>query len=136
MKVSQINHNTYLPNNLYRNNNGKALGTNFKGLWGEDEIETYSDSTFDVETTRRYYYPFKDESKSDIEKVVEETSYDDVYTNSAASDPITHCNSLVVAVMSALPFTSKDFREYLNNCCSELKKLVIERHILEKNLRR
>ena len=61
-------------------------------------------------------------------------SYYNSYT-ADVYDAVTQVDSADVRVMSALPFTKKDFQGYLDKTISNLKKNVIENHILEKNLR-
>ena len=114
MKISQISTTSYGSNNLsiFKNNeNGLKLAQsqpNFKGLWGKDYYENYSDREYQDEYIRHNYYPFSDETKEDIESVVRAHSN---YDSSAADvyDAVTHVISESVIVNNALPFTSKDF---------------------------
>ena len=85
-----------------------------------------------------YYYPFSDETRKEIDEVVAKYSYEHEYCADPRKvyDPIANYYSTSVSVCAALPFASKDFAEYLNGTISNLKKIVIEKHIFEKNLRK
>ena len=107
----------------------------FKGLWGKESHE-YVDDYYEMSDYYDYeYYPFADETQEDIEKVKKNHQYYKSEVSKLVAEPINHVYSIVVTVMSALPFTSKDFNDYLNNKISDLKKRVIEQNIFEKNLR-
>ena len=132
MKISQISNVTNYTNML--NTSTEKSNTSFKGLWGTEEHGSYNDREYSHNFIRYDYYPFKDETKQEIEKIVDMNSY---YNSYAADvyDAVTQVESANVIVMQALPFTKKDFQGYLDKTISDLKKMVIENHIIEKNLR-
>ena len=112
----------------------KVQANSFKGLWGETDVNEYEDSTFSMTNRTMHYYPFKDESKAEIDRVVKQNEEDS--TKSPDSSAImTFINTTVVSVMSALPFTKQEFQDFMNDRLNSLKRKVIENHIMEKNLR-
>lgn len=124
MKVSQIN------NVINYTNRSNA---SFKGLWGDSFCETYSDREYHHNSTTHTYYPFKNETEKEIKNIVDSHSF---YKTSAADvyNAVSQVESAQVRVMTALPFTKIDFKNYLDNTISDLKRIVIEKHILRKNL--
>lgn len=114
----------------------------FRGLFGETtrkHISEYYDQTqgycLDSYEEKVNYYPFKDETSSeiknklkDLEKSRQEFGY--------GAGGVTADSQITTKVVlkEKLPFTKKDFQDYLNKTVSDLKKMIIENHILEKNL--
>jgi len=146
MMISQINAvNCGLKNlSVRQNNENGPVKTknqqNFKGLWGETKIDDYVTTDTIGQDVKYQYYPFKDETQREINAVIDKHSY---HYDSPPSDkpkyvvdPMWETYTRTVVVRSALPFTSKDFVAYLENRVSDLKRVVIEKHILEKNLRK
>ncbi len=131
MKVLQVN-KVFSGSNKIANQE-KQL--NFKGLWGDTEYDSYSSRECEDSYTMHHYYPFKNESKKEIDAIVERHSFYETYAANVY-DAVTQTTSVSVIVHEALPFTAKDFTDYLNNCVSNLKRIVIEKHIIEKNLRK
>ena len=111
---------------------GKAQS--FKGLWGETDVNEYEDSTLSMTTRTMHYYPFKDETKSEIDRVVKQNESDGTKSPDSAA-VMTFINTTVVSVMAALPFTKREFQDFMSNGLNSLKRKVIENHIIEKNLR-
>lgn len=110
--------------------------TNFKGLWGKSISENYEDSMYSYDSTRHYYYPFKDETKHEIDEVVQKYSYSN--TSRADSrhvyDPITCSEDISVSVQEKLPFTRSEFYAYLDNPKSTTKRHIIESEIINHDL--
>jgi hypothetical protein len=130
MKVLPIISN--YPTNRYSH----VKAQNFKGLWGPKSESVYEDSMYDIRTVTKPYYPFKDESKDDIDWMVQfhsscENSSADSYK---IPDPVEFTRSEVVSVCERLPFTEQEFKAYISNSLNDLRKLVIERCIMEKHL--
>ena len=112
----------------------RGQAQSFKGLWGETDVEEYEDSTFSMTNYTMRYYPFKDESKAEIDKVVKEHESDSTKSPDSAA-VMTFVNTTAVSVMAALPFTKQEFKDFMNNSLTSLKRKVIENHIMEKNLK-
>ena len=122
MKIQSVNSLNYVS----KHNLPKSQ--NFKGLWGKDECDEYiTDGGYGHTQYTSSYFPFKDETQAEISKVVKEhESYQDGLYSTGYS----------VSVQSKLPFTKKDFQEYLSNSISDLKRAIIDRYILDNDLRR
>lgn len=128
-------------NSKMRNCNNQT----FRGLLGETTQKFISQ---DFDQTQRYcldfyeekvtYYPFKDETSSEIKNKIKDLEQirlewgDD--NGGVLIRPGTATTAKVI-LKEKLPFTKKDFQDYLNKTVSDLKKMVIENHIIEKNLR-
>lgn len=107
----------------------------FRGLWGKTQNK-FSEGYWGTDTNIVHeYYPFKDETKESIEKLVKEKSFYNSTKSNLVAEPMEHIVQISVKVMKALPFTAEDFKAFLANKVSELKKNVIESHIIEKNLK-
>ena len=106
----------------------------FKGLWGEDTYYEQHDSTYDIEDTTCHYYPFKDESNEEIYRARDKYYRSGDCRMGGGSDP--HCcySGVSVEVHEKLPFTAKEFKAYMENRLHDLRKKVIEHHIMEKKL--
>lgn len=128
MRISAINQNS-----IYSYH---KLNQNFKGLWGKSTSEHYEDSMYSDDFTTHYYYPFKDETQDEIDKVVQENEY----SNTSCADPrlvynpITCSEGVSVSVKKKLPFTKSEFYAYLNNPKSTTKRHIIESEITNKDL--
>ena len=125
MKVLSIN------TNLQQKNNA-----GFKGLWGKPEYIDRYDSVYNYDVTKYPYYPFSDEKKKDIQRIVDKYSFynEDMADPKFISEPRINLTSIEVAVMAALPFTAKEFSMYLKNRLPIIKHRLIERIMSEKNL--
>lgn len=140
LQISAMNYSSKSYNSRKNNTNDEVTeGTqpSFKGLWGEPETTEDYTSTYSVHDTQLPYYPFKDETKEEIDEIVKKHSHSNDYCadSKVVADPIPWYEGTFVSVMAALPFTAKDFQDFLQKKVSDLKKQVIESHILEKNLR-
>lgn len=128
MRISAINQNS-----IY---SYSKLNQNFKGLWGKSTTDHYEDSMYSDDSTTHYYYPFKDETKQEIDKVVKENES----SNTSCADPrsvynpITCSDSSRVSVQKKLPFTRSEFYSYLSNPKSTTKRHIIESEITNKDL--
>ena len=82
------------------------------------------------------YYPFRDETKEQIEKVKTENGRykEDLPGKGLVQDPWPNIDSVVISVMAALPFTSKEFLQYTTNRLPITKQKMIEKHIINKGL--
>jgi hypothetical protein len=130
MKVLPIISN--YPTNRYSHSKAQ----NFKGLWGPQSESVYEDSMYDIRTITKPYYPFKDETKDDIDWMVKYYSRCEVSSADSYKipDPVEFTRSEVVSVCEKLPFTSQDFDDFISNKIRDLRKVVIERCIMEKHL--
>ena len=79
MKILQINKGTNYVNKLDNKSGIKKTNTSFKGLWGENDYESYSDREYSHNSTIYNYYPFKDETKQEIKSIVDANSYYNSY---------------------------------------------------------
>ena len=134
MRITSISNNYQTRSN----NNVAKQNPTFKGLWGKSVNNYYSDSCYESDDTILYYYPFKDESKKEIDEVVKENTSS---WESPASDkpkwvyePLSQSSSTTVQVCNKLPFTKAEFEKYRSNPNSSLKSSIIERYIMEKDL--
>lgn len=138
MRVSQINYNNYLPNNLCRNDNGKALATSFKGLWGKEEqyyvpgIEGagYSCDHF-YET--KHYYPFLDESHSAIASIKSQYPQYEACDYSTATPEAGYEREVKLKLEKSLPFTEAEWEQYSKNKFSLARNT---RQFIEESLKR
>jgi hypothetical protein len=102
----------------------------FKGLWGTTTTKQSSKSGNNVTEIKYQYYPFYDESLEQIQKITEtNTSHKE-----SVKDSVLSITDVVVTVMSALPFTSKEFTKYTMNRLPITKQKVIEKHLIGKGL--
>ena len=108
----------------------------FKGLWGKPEYINKYDSVYNYDIKKCPYYPFSNETKKDIQRIVDKYSYysEDMADSKVVSEPKINLASIEIAVMSALPFTSKEFNLYLKNRLPIIKHRLIERFMSQKNL--
>ena len=124
MKVLPIN------TNLQNRNMG------FKGLWGKPEYINNYDSVYNYDIKKCPYYPFSNETEQDIKRIVDKYSYyhEDMADPKVVSEPKINLAAIEIAVMSALPFTAKEFSLYLQNRLPIIKHRLVERFMSEKNL--
>ena len=83
----------------------------FNGLWSKTNNNTMQ------------YYPFKDETQEDVELAKKDFN--------AKNKNIT---GVIISVMAALPFTSKDFLKYTKNRVNITKERLIQRFLTSKDL--
>lgn len=116
--------------------NLRGTNTNFKGLWGKTTHNDYTESEHYIYQTIHEYYPFSDEKKEQIEKVKEnvQDTKSSIPGKGYVADPWPHIDSVIVTVMAALPFTSREFLNYTMNRLPITKQRLIERHIASKGL--
>ena len=109
---------------------------NFNGLWGKTIYDSRTESEYYINDTIYEYYPFSDEKKDEIEKVVKENkSYKESTPGKGiVASPWVHSDSTSVKVMAALPFTSKDFLNYTMNRLHITKQHKIENYLITKAL--
>ena len=130
MKIQQIiNHSNQSATNT------RKITPTFKGLWGEDTYYSQHDSTYDIDDTTHHYYPFSDETEEMIAKIKKDHTDGHDLVMSGGSDPHACSNGYSVEVHEKLPFTLNEFEKYMKNCLYDLRKKVIENHIMEKKLR-
>ena len=110
--------------------------TNFKGLWGKTIHDSRSESEYFINDTIYECYPFSDEKKEEIDKIVNDNgSYkESVPGKGLVASPWVHSDSTYVKVMAALPFTSKEFLNYTMNRLSITKQHRVENYIINKGL--
>ncbi len=128
MRISAINQNRF--------SSYSKFNQNFKGLWGKSLSDHYEDSMYSSDSTVHYYYPFKDESQNEIDKVVNEKEYNNTSCADPRTvyDPITCSESVSVSVQKKLPFTKNEFYAYLDNPKSTTKRHIIESEIMKNDL--
>lgn len=137
MRVSPIN-------NFAQQQNVKNEQPNFKGLWGNIEVETqreiytYEQTYEDVYLTRtKEYYPFIDETREEFAKEVDkwtsQTHMDisPISHKKGVPDAITH--DYKVKVVSTLPIKMKEWAQYITD---KLKLSSNERFYIEETLKR
>ena len=109
---------------------------NFQGLWGKTIYDSRMESEYFINDTIHEYYPFADEKKEEIEKVIESNkSYSEITPGKGiVASPWVHSNYTYVKVMAALPFTSKDFLNYTMNRLSITRQHKIENYLINKSL--
>ena len=110
--------------------------TNFCGLWGKTEYNNFTESEQYIDETKYKYYPFRDESQNQINKIVNENSSykEDTPGKGLVGSPWPHITSSIVTVMAALPFTSKEFLNYTLNKLPITKQRLVERYLVDKGL--
>ncbi len=134
-----------IPVNIMKNNvNGNVVqdvNTNFRGLWGKSKVSSarYFDNTqqvdYDIVNETKYYYPFKDETTSEINKVLRKNKSSSSNLSEAYGIFETgEVKTVTCEVKSKLPFTAQEFKEFMNNSLGSLKSKIIEKHIFEKKL--
>ena len=108
----------------------------FKGLWGKKTYDSHTESEYYISDTRYEYYPFSDETEEQIKTVKEKTENykQSVPGQGFVADPWPHIDGIIVTVMAALPFTSKEFTDYTMNKLSDVKRKIIEENIFTKKL--
>lgn len=83
----------------------KNSSNSFKGLWGRSESMAYAGDPVSNTIIVKHYYPFKDESKENIEKIVKQNSFhfeaDNTYNDISVK---TH----------TLPFSEKEYNVYMS----------------------
>ena len=116
--------------------NYQKQSTNFQGLWGKTEYNNFTESEQYINETKYKYYPFLDETKEQIKKVVNENSYykEDTQGEGLVGSPWSNITSSVVTVMAALPFTSKEFLNYTLTKLPITKQRLVERYLVDKGL--
>ena len=87
---------------------------NFRGLWNISE---------QADKAEYRYYPFGDETKEQIKQSISSKKFDTAKTKNK-----------FVEVMTALPFSSKDFIKYTKNQLPIIKQRLIEKHFISKGL--
>ena len=85
--------------------------TNFKGLWGTPEKRSGGNEFCFFDQTILHYYPFKNESEEEIDKIVKENSEEFVIKRFEAGDT-TGESYRYVQVHEKLPFTRQEYRAY------------------------
>ena len=130
MKISPI------MNSLYVKNSQPTQQQNVKGLWGEYEFDIFDTSEYHFEDTREHYYPFKDETKQEIQSVVDKYSSSgyDTPTPQNIPSPVTTGRSTTVWVHDAIPFTKKEFAQYLDKSLSAVRRFSFENYMKKNNL--
>ena len=129
MKISSINNLLQQKSNNTFNFKGIVAHKNFKQIstpcWDygyEAEVgDDCSETTFD-------YYPFSDESIEDTKKFID----DNTYCHEHSDDYVNVKHSQQVFLMSSLPVTRKEYRDYINNTLSEADYDRVEK-TLRKN---
>ena len=108
----------------------------FRGLWGPPINNDHTEGETYIFDTKCPYYPFADETKEQIDKVVlNNNSYsEDTPGKGIVGDPWPQITSAAVTVMAALPFTSKEFLHYTMSRLPITKQRMIEKHIISKGL--
>lgn len=130
MKISAISSSNAIPRSK------QNVNQNFKGLWGKGTHEHYEDSFIDSNSYTNYYYPFKNESQSSINNVVNRhtRSSRDSGDSRTVYDPITSEYDESVSVQKCLPFTEEEYKNYMRNPNSTAKRYIIEKCIIENDL--
>ena len=86
----------------------------FKGLWGKEDIALSGNIARMNKEILKHYYPFKEETKKEIEEVVKKNT-EKIFiswyeTGGATVDSLTN-----VKVHQNLPFTKEEFDAYKNS---------------------
>lgn len=115
MKISPISYN-----------NLQQKSQNFNGLWGRTSSSTDFDESLGVPKVEitYYYYPFKHESESEIQRVVADSKT----AFFKEEDGVAKYNVQDCKICATLPFTKDNFDSYINltpeNKLSPVIKLV------------
>ena len=109
---------------------------NFKGLWGKTIYNSRTEAESFINETTHEYYPFADEKKEAIEKIIQNNkAYSEaVPGKGTVATPWVHANSTNVKVMQALPFTSKEFLNYTMNRLPKTRQYKIENFLINRGL--
>ena len=110
---------------------------NFKGLWGKDTYEYGEINVLDsYNYTEKHYFPFHDELKESIDKIVKEntSAYENYsyYTNDCPEWGGVYTKTKV-AVERRLPFSEGEWKKYISDTASINKSL---KSYIETSLRR
>ena len=84
----------------------------FKGLWGKTDSSAYSSDTVSNTVIVKHYYPFKDEPKEAVDKIVRENSFR-FEAGWLEANGITTYNDTSVCVHT-LPFTKNEYNAYMS----------------------
>lgn len=90
---------------------------NFKGLWGKTESSAYAGDTVSNTVIVKRYYPFKDESKDLVDKIVRENSFHFEADWTEAGGISTYSDTSVS--IQTLPFTKKEYDAYMSQKLTE-----------------
>ena len=130
MKISPIS------NSLYIKNSQPTQNQTFRGLWGKEEFDVYDTLEFHSEDTTLNYYPFKDETPEEIRAV--ENKYRSIEHHSPTaggiSSPVTTAGGTSVRVHKAIPFTKKEFSQYLDKTLTTVKRYSFEKYMKQHSL--
>lgn len=123
MKIASLSNNY----NINSNRN-----QNFQGLWGKTQKNSDMDPgmcVFKHETTY-YYYPFLDEKKADLDRMVEEGNH------SRMDKKNNWYEKQVFKLCATLPFTEADFKAYTAaqeyKGPEDEKTRIVHRNVLDK----
>ncbi len=109
MQISPINISNFNSSSIKRQ-------TNFKGLWGSSNFETQSTGKrVDYINKTEYYYPFLDESESEINHLKSQYPKDSFGIYKSASPESRYHESIELSVKDKLPFTKSEWQQYTKN---------------------
>ena len=125
MKISPTSNSFNLKNSQPTQNQ------TFKGLWGKNDFDVYDTLEFHSEDTTLNYYPFKDETMEEISAIRDKYSRIDSYSPTAQgiSSPVTNAGGTSVRVHEAIPFTKKEFSQYLDKTLSTVRRYSLEKYM-------
>ena len=84
----------------------------FKGLWGKTDSSSYAGDTVSNTVIVKHYYPFKDESKEMVDKIIRENSFHFEADWTEAGGLSTYSDTSVS--VQTLPFTKKEYDAYMS----------------------
>ena len=122
-----------------------ACQQQFKGLWGDERYETKSspDFSWGLEcytgtshtVTEQDYYPFKDETPEQIEKVRKD--YDKYERKTGEYDnAVTYITESILIVKEALPVTAKRYQDYIERKLLSRMEMRVEDKLKRAGLQR
>ncbi len=111
-------------------NQQKSKNQSFSGLWGKTSSMTDFDPglSVPVTTTTYYYYPFRDEKPSEVDKVIKSKSSAQIvdYRRYVIND----CKQCMM-----LPFSEQDYKDYSEiSSASDIKPItkIVHRNVRDK----
>ena len=119
-------------------NQTNQLQQNFKGLWGKPETSAYAGDVVSNTIIVKHYFPFKDEPKEQVDRIVRENS-SHFESDWAETGGISTYSDTSVRVHT-LPFTESEYDAYMSQkLIQETRKepyKSIENYLKENGLKK